>query len=97
MAKKKAAKKKVSPKKKATGKKKAAAKKAAKPSTGGKTKTPKKKATPKKKVGPSTKGLSDEEIRKAAYLNYKARVAKGEHGDEAGDWLDAERRIKKGD
>ena len=65
------------PKQKAT-KKAAAAKKAARKA--GKAKA--------KKAKPSAK--TEEEVRVAAYLNYKARVERGEHGDPEGDWLAAE-------
>ena len=30
------------------------------------------------------------DLAKAAYLNYRSRVEKGEHGDQLGDWLAAE-------
>lgn len=39
--------------------------------------------------------LSREQIAHAAYLNYRSRVEKGIHGDSTGDWLDAERKLKR--
>lgn len=60
---------------------KKAAKKAAK-----KTSAAKKPAATKEK---GAKAPAD--LHKAAYLNYRSRVEKGEHGDPLGDWLAAEK------
>ena len=59
---------------------KKAAKKAAK-----KTATAKKVTASKE---PASKAEKD--VHRAAYLNYRSRVEKGEHGDQLGDWLAAE-------
>lgn len=101
---KKAAKKKVakkSPAKKATKKK--VAKKAAKKSPAKKKAAPKKKAAKKAAVKTSltkkapklrARTPSDEEVRKAAYLNFRGRQERGEAGDEVGDWLYAVKQTK---
>lgn len=77
----------------------AAAKKAAK-------KAPAKKAAAKKAPAKQTAAAatapqsqspaspSQQEIAHAAYLNYRSRKERGLPGDQHGDWLEAERRLK---
>lgn len=50
-------------------------------------KVPAKKAAAKK----TAKAIAPTDIQLAAYLNYRNRLAKGEHGDSIGDWLAAEK------
>lgn len=45
------------------------------------------KKAPAAKKSPAT---PPKDVAKAAYLNYRSRVEKGEHGDQLGDWLAAE-------
>ena len=76
--------------------KKAAKKAAAKKATAKKApaqKTPA--ATPAAPAPQPALPLSREQIAHAAYLNYRSRVEKGIHGDSTGDWLDAERKLKR--
>lgn len=77
---------------------KKAAKKAATPApakkSAKKAATPAKKAPAKKAAKKASGKVADAppvDVKTAAYLNYRNRLAKGEHGDPLGDWLAAEK------
>ncbi len=69
----------------------APAKKAAKKAASPAKKAPAKKAAKKTAGDASAKPAAPVNTEVAAYLNYRNRLAKGEHGDPLGDWLAAEK------
>lgn len=65
----------------------APAKKAAKKTASQPRKTPAGRTAKKSAATPT----APVDLQTAAYLNYRNRLAKGEHGDQLGDWLAAEK------
>jgi hypothetical protein len=75
--------------------KKAAAKKAPAKKAPAKTAEAAAPATPAAPAAQPALPLTREQVAHAAYLNYRSRLEKGIHGDATGDWLDAERKLKR--